>query len=61
MERVPLDTEYFALCEVHELRKMYDGKLRSYLIQSIAVQHETAIKNCVCVLLYDRVVRYVYL
>jgi hypothetical protein len=61
MERVPLDAKYFALREAHGLCKTYDGKLQSYLIQSIAVQHETAMKNCVCVHLYDRVVRYVYL
>lgn len=57
-ERVPLDEEYFAMRKTHGLQRIYDGKLRTYLIQSIAVQHETAMKNCVCVHLFDRVVRY---
>ncbi|XP_025416932.1 uncharacterized protein LOC112688115 isoform X2 [Sipha flava] len=59
--RVPLDAEYFALRGAHESRKTYGGKLRSHLIQPVAVRHETAMKNCVCVHLYDRVVRYVNL
>ena len=40
---------------------MYDGRLRNFVIQSIAIQHETAMKNCICVHLYDRLVRYMYL
>jgi len=60
MERVPLDEEYFAVRERAGLRRHYDGKHRSFLIQSIAVQHETAMKNCVCVHLFDRITRYLY-
>jgi len=56
-ERVIRDEEYFGLRQKHGLSEIaYDGSYRSYLIQSIAVQHETAMRNCA----YSRVVRYFY-
>ncbi|KAL1506609.1 hypothetical protein ABEB36_005938 [Hypothenemus hampei] len=37
---------------------LYDSSYRTYLIQNAAVQHETAMKNCITVRLFNRIVRY---
>lgn len=49
----------FALRRLHGLSgRLYDCARRSFQVHSVAVQHETAMKNCVTVHLFDRVVRY---
>lgn len=56
-QRIQRDAEYFQLREKHGLN-YYSGKHRTYLIQALAKQHQTAWMNCITVHLTDRLVKF---
>lgn len=59
-ELIPLDQEYFKLRNQYLAGRQYDGSHRSFLMGDIIVQHETVMKNCVLVHLFDRMCKYAY-